>query len=121
MRVFTSHQRSADLLLVKEGFSWPAFFFSALWALWHRMWLTAVLLAAAAAAVGALAENLRLHSVAETALSLGVMLFVGFGANDWLRRSLWRRGYAEGPIVVAPDRDSAEWRLLAAGFGAATA
>ena len=24
---------------VKEGFCWPAFFFSLFWTLWHRLWL----------------------------------------------------------------------------------
>ena len=41
MRVYTVHIADgptgpavADAVLVKEGFSWPGFFFSALWALW---------------------------------------------------------------------------------------
>ena len=44
MRVYTVHMRrpaldpDADFRLVKEGFSWPAFFFSFLWALWSRLW-----------------------------------------------------------------------------------
>ena len=27
-----------DVVLIKDGFSWPAFFFSLIWALWHRLW-----------------------------------------------------------------------------------
>lgn len=52
MRVYTVHVRTPaerldrDIHLVKEGFSWPAFFFSAVWALWVRLWLVAVVLIA---------------------------------------------------------------------------
>ena len=47
MNVYTVHLRrhgldpDRDLLVVKEGFSWPAFFLSFLWALWHRLWVPA--------------------------------------------------------------------------------
>ena len=45
--VYTVHMRrpaldpGTRLRLVKEGFSWPAFFFSFVWALWSRLWLVA--------------------------------------------------------------------------------
>ena len=81
------------------------------------MWLVALLLVAAEAVIAGITEVADLHPVAEIAVSLGVMLFVGFGANDWRRRSLAGRDFTEGPIVVAPDRDAAEWRLVQAGAG----
>ena len=41
-RLYTVHlldDASDDgLVLVKEGFSWPAFFVAVPWALFHRMW-----------------------------------------------------------------------------------
>ena len=125
MRVYTTHRRSAglfadpDLVLVKEGFCWPAFLFTGLWALSHRMWLTALGLFAAGAAIELLSAAVGVGSLVNAALSLGAMLFVGFAANDWRRSSLARRGYIEGPVVAAPDQDAAEWRLIAAETGPA--
>ena len=43
--IYTAHVRgrgrepTSDVVLVKDGFSWPAFFFSLIWALWHRLWV----------------------------------------------------------------------------------
>jgi hypothetical protein len=121
MRIYTAHRRDAgpDLILVKEGFSWPAFFFSVLWALWHRMWLTALLIFAAEVALGALADRLALSPAAEFAVSLGILLFVGFEANDWRRRSLMRRGFDPGVPICASSLDEAEFRFLAADARAA--
>ena len=118
MRCFTVHRRDTGLftepetVLVKEGFNWPAFFLTFLWALWQRMWLTAALILAAQLAGGVLSAWLHLADVAELALSLGIMLIVGFSANDWRRRSLARRRYEESGIVCGRDRDEAELRLL---------
>lgn len=120
MRAYTAHSRARglfeepDLLLVKEGFCWPAFLFGWLWALWHRMWLTALLLLLVELALAAAAERLGLATAAQVALAFGMMLFVGFAANDWRRRSLRRRGFEEGPAVVGANQAAAEWRLLQA-------
>ena len=120
MHLYTTHRRSAglfaapDLVLVKDGFCWPAFFFGVLWALWQRMWITAVVLLAAGATVSGFGEALNLHSATHAALVVGTMAFIGFSANDWRRTSLARRGFADGPPIAASDLDAAEWRLLAA-------
>jgi hypothetical protein len=57
MRIYTVHMKRTGqgkkndpdqgLVLIKEGFSWPAFFLSGLWALWHRMWFWAAIIIAA--------------------------------------------------------------------------
>ena len=57
MNTYTVHLRrhgldpERDVVLVKEGFSWPAFFLSFLWALWHQLWLAAALILAAHIAI----------------------------------------------------------------------
>ena len=57
MRIFTVHLRrhgldpDHDLIVVKEGFSWPAFFLTGFWALCQRLWLAAALMFAAVAAI----------------------------------------------------------------------
>ena len=116
MRVYTVHLRTgaglpdADAVLVKEGFCWPAFFVGILWALWHRMWLTAILFLVAMVAVEAVAQLFALDSTTGTALSLAVALLIGSGANDLRRRALHRRGYDLAGIVAATTEDAAARR-----------
>jgi len=118
MRVYTVHmrpgpeQRGGDAVLVKEGFCWPALFFSVLWALAHRMWIEALgflVVTVAADAAGAL---LGLDRLSDAALALGIALVIGFVANDLRRRSLGRRGYVEAAIVAATDADAAVRRYF---------
>jgi len=113
MRVYTVHLRSGssqpdrDAVLVKEGFCWPALFIGVIWALWHRMWLTAALFFVATAVADTAASELGLDPVRGVALSLAVALLIGWSANDLRRRSLARRGYEMTGIVAATGEDAA--------------
>ena len=63
MRFYTVHILPGDpdpgdsIVLVEEGFCWPAFLLSPLWALWHRLWLVAAILLGAGAIVSAAAAT----------------------------------------------------------------
>jgi hypothetical protein len=112
MQLYTVHLRPGsrgepDAVLVKDGFCWPALFFSAIWALWHRMWLAAVGFVGAGAVVEAATDAIGLDPLSAAALSLAVALLIAFGANDWRRASLARRGYRLTGIVAASGADAA--------------
>jgi hypothetical protein len=119
-RIYTVHVRRArsgatadrDLVLVKEGFSWPAFFFTLLWALWHRLWLFAVLIAASGVALGLAVEYFQLGPVLETALGLAWSVLIGFEANDLRRRALAWRGFALTDVVMGRSLAAAEHRFF---------
>jgi hypothetical protein len=135
MRVYTVHTspRSAepdrDAVLVKEGFCWPAFFFSVLWALGHRMWFTAIGFLLAVVVAEAVTLLLGLDPMTDFALGLGVAAGIGYVANDCRRWALARRGFVAAGIVAAAGTDAAlrRWfdlnppadNLPGAGFGAA--
>ncbi len=118
MRVYTIHHDplSADpdseFVVIKEGFCWPALVFTALWALWHRMWLAFVALLVAGLALESALAISGADDVASLAIGLGYALLVGYGANDWRRRSLARRGNALMGIVAAPDTEAALHRYV---------
>lgn len=120
MRTYSVHMKAAgasvdgDGVMVREGFSWPAFVVSVLWALWHGMWLTAIGLAVAGAAIGGLVAFFGADALAQTVVGIGYGLAVGLAAPDLRRRSLARRGYVERGVVVGRDRATAEYRFLAA-------
>tara|TARA_R110000787_G_scaffold36855_11_gene93836 strand:- start:597 stop:986 length:390 start_codon:yes stop_codon:yes gene_type:complete len=94
-------------VLVKEGFCWPAAIFSVFWALWHRLWMLALLLLLASAAIETGLAALGADEAFRVAASLGFALFVGGTANDWRRYWLAREGYRLCDIVGARNQDDA--------------
>ncbi len=118
MKVFTVHTRCGgldpdrDVVLVKEGFSWPAFFFSFGWALWCRLWFAALAIFAIEVAVNAGLAAMGADPASQAAVSLGVAAAVGLVGNDLKRRNLWRRGYVESDIVTGDGGDAAERRFF---------
>ena len=111
MRFYTVHLRrhgldpDRDLVLVNEGFCWPAFLFSVVWALWHRLWLVTLI------TVFALVVLAFAVAVAGPAAA-GLALIIGVVANDLRRWTLKRRGFVETGVVAGRDRDAAERRFL---------
>ena len=118
MSVYTIHHdpMSADtgseFFVVKEGFCWSALVFTALWALWHRMWLAFVLLLAVGAALELALTMSGADDIAAFSVGLGYALLVGYGANDWRRWTLARRGMDLMGIVAAPDSEAALHRYV---------
>ena len=85
---------------VKLGFSWPAFFFGALWAAAKRMWFPEfplLLLAEASlwlvTGAAAATENGGV-TVLGLAANVAFAVICGRHGNRWLASSLLRRGYA---------------------------
>ena len=118
MRLYTVHVRrhdpdaGSDLVLIKEGFCWPAFFLGPLWALWHRLWLAALVLLVAALALGWAGMLLRLDGLSQGAVSVGFAAIVGFVANDLRRRRLARRHFTHAAVISGAGREAAEGRFL---------
>lgn len=103
----------AETRAVKEGFSWPAFFFSFVWALWHRLWLIAAAIFGFEVAAGVAVEAIGFDVMTQTAISLAMALIVGWIANDFVRRGLERRGLSEKAVVMADTAEHAVARYYA--------
>lgn len=105
MKVYTVHLRregldpDRDLVVVKEGFCWPAFLFTGLWALWHRLWLAAITIIALSAACSMIAKWLGADSLVQGTLGLAVSVLIGFAANDLRRRRLERQGFVDAALL----------------------
>lgn len=118
MRVYTVHLRrhgldaERDLVLVKEGFSWPAFIAGVLWALWHRLWLFALLLVVAAGGINGIAYLTGADSFAGGVLSFALAVAAGWIGNDMRRRVLEKKGFAFVGVVTAGNDDDAVRRFL---------
>ncbi len=118
MRFYSVHLRrhgldpDRDIVLVKEGFSWPALLFSFLWALWHRLWLAAAAIFLAVTTLNAAVYWLRPDALSQAALSLGLGVIVGYLGNDFRRRKLTKLGFAFAGAVSGDDPDQALRRYL---------
>jgi hypothetical protein len=94
-------------VLVKEGFSLGAFLFGPLWFAWNRVWWWALgLLALVLAAAFLLPEGIA------GAVILALQLLAGFEGRDAVRARLAKRGLPMQGVVVAPDLDTAWFRLV---------
>ena len=88
-----------DVVRVKQGFSFQAFFVGALTTLIRRYWWVALLAGAAWYAAGFTGglQDLGTRGIAFAAVLGSVcllyMLFCGFFGNRWLADSLRRRGF----------------------------
>lgn len=101
-----------DMVLVKDGFSWPAFFFTALWALWSRMWWIA---AAVFAVLGLATWGLEAAAIPEDISQIAVLALcatIGMIGNDIRRWHLANQGYSEVAMIGAKNADEAERRFL---------
>ena len=117
MRFYTVHLPGNDVgaedgtlgraILVREGFNWLAFFFAPFWALAEGLWLAAVPLIAALAAIVAVPQVLGLGLLLPVVLGLGYGVLAGMSANDLRRAGLAARGYRLVEVVAAPSRAQA--------------
>ena len=118
MRVYTVHihprrrEPDRDIVLVKEGFCWPALFFSVLWAIWNGLWLVALLFLLLEAGLGLAFDIFLIGPLSQVALSVLLAVAIGFVANDLRRWTLSRRGYQGAGAVVERDLIAAERRFF---------
>jgi hypothetical protein len=116
MRSYTVHAPPEEqpapenFAFVKDGFSWPALFFPALWILWHRLWLTLVwyiVFVLVVAWIGRLSGDTN-----ATILGLLGGLLFAFEANNIRRMSLQGRGWREVGGSSGSNLGEAEVRFL---------
>jgi hypothetical protein len=121
MRIYTVHlKRTADPLFtpdlgaefVREGFNWPAFFFTGIWALVCGLWIVAAILLAGDLGLALLFELVDLDSNSQLWATLGWHVIVGFVAEDLRRWTLRLRGYALAEIVAGESLAAAERRFF---------
>lgn len=113
MKTFTVHLRrdgldpNRDIAVIKEGFCWPAFVMSVVWAVWHRLWRVALGFFAAEVLLSAVLAYLGADWKTELVLSVGLAILIGLVANDFRRWTLERHGFVQSDIVAGIDGDAA--------------
>ncbi|MER2604490.1 MAG: DUF2628 domain-containing protein [Siculibacillus sp.] len=119
MATWTVHARDGDveravatdgLVLLREGWSWPAFLVPFVWAPWNRLWLVFLGWLAATVAIQGL-DHWAGGSVGAI-VSFAFMFWFALEANELRRWTLERRGFALVGLIEAGDAVEAEARFL---------
>ncbi|MBU6140700.1 MAG: DUF2628 domain-containing protein [Proteobacteria bacterium] len=99
-----------DIVLLKDGFSWLAFFFSGLWFLYHRMWKEFLVLIVVNTAFVVLA---KISSGLDRALLEAAFLFlVALNANYWRCEHLKKNGYELVGLVFGANKIDAKLHFV---------
>jgi len=112
-RIYTVHLHdNADPVLVKQGFSWPAFFIAVPWALFHRMWWVAGFFVVLQMVLAALFVTTGMSEAQQAIVSLVVAISIASAADELRRNTLNRRGYRFADVIVEENQDRALRRFL---------
>ena len=98
---------------IKEGFSWAALFLTVLWALWHRMWMIAVLLFAVMSALSVATNFDVIGSGFAALLQFGSALMFALEARSLQVTSLERVGFRRAGLIQASNSEAAELAYFA--------
>lgn len=116
MKLYSAHRSPAslndDVVFIKEGFSWPAFLFSAVWLLVKRLWLAFVVYVAVVMLISSAVWALGLPRSVLCGLLFLVNLWLGMEGNELLRRAAARRGYVEVGASLGRNLEEAELRYF---------
>ncbi|MDX2074146.1 MAG: DUF2628 domain-containing protein [Alphaproteobacteria bacterium] len=118
LKLYTVHTKpGSDHSLTKpvflrEGFNWPAFLFTFLWALYERLWLLALVILAANFAIAAGLRTGLIDQMSGTIILLALQVIVGFSGNDALRKRMRKQGYIFQDIASGDSLLRAEQRYF---------
>lgn len=99
-------------VFIREGFNLFALIFGVFWALYHRMWLIALVLTVVVVSFGLAEEAKLLDKVSLTILQVSFNIFIGFQGNDLRRWWLSKRGYIMSDVVVSDNELRAQQRYF---------
>lgn len=97
---------------VKQGFSWPGFFFTWIWALAKGLVAEGVLILVLALVATIVDLGVGAQGVLSTLVGLGIAVVVGTSGNGWRATKLVERGYRMQTSVIAGSPASAVAQLL---------
>jgi hypothetical protein len=103
--------------LVRDGFSWGAFFFTVLWFFAHRLWLAGLGVLVALVVLVVLCALLSVVPGAAFLAWLLASLLVGLEANSLRRWTYSRRGRPAVGVVTAVDEEEAALKAFATWLG----
>ncbi|MBM5781900.1 MAG: DUF2628 domain-containing protein [Pelagibacterales bacterium] len=101
-----------DIILLKDGFSYPAFFLNSIWFLYNKMWKEfGVLLGVSFSFM--LLKALSIFSLSDVLLLELIFTFIiALNFNYWLVEHLKKQGYEFIGLVFGSDMTNAKMRFV---------
>ena len=119
MRHYTVQQRQdwdtgtdPDVVLIKEGFCWPALCVPLLWLIYRLLLLGLLAYLSATAILSAAVKYTGMEPLLGLLLSVVLSLLVASLANDWRRWRLAAKGYELVAIAAAANLRQAETKFF---------
>jgi len=109
-------QTIEDLVVIKDGFSFPAFWFSIFWFLQHRMWKECFGLVLVNAVLIFALNKGWFGSLDMLTIELGLLLIAGLNANYWYEQHLMTQKYQFVGCVFGENKDEAKLRFISNCF-----
>ena len=98
-----STKKETKPLLIKQGFSFLAIIFNYLWALYHKMWLIALI----TISINIIIKNIEISHIAYSA-NIAILLLLGWFAPDLREYYAERKGFKLSDIILASSEEEAE-------------
>jgi hypothetical protein len=96
-----------DVAVLKEGFSWPAFFFTIIWAFWCRLWMATIIFILAQVALYLFFNIIQLNQLSQGIVFIGLAVMFGYLANEIHQLKLSKEGFELFAIVKGKNKDQA--------------
>ena len=101
-----------DIALIREDFSFLAFFFSLAWFLCHKMWRFALILVLIEYALSTLSDLKIISGVDLAFLQFALLLAIAMSASYWYRQHLNKKGYVLTSFVLAQNEEEARLKAM---------
>jgi hypothetical protein len=101
---------AGEVQAVKQGWCWPAFFFSLIWAMVAKMWELGVGYLVFSIILGIVVAASDGGDGGETLInivSLAINIIFGVNGNAWREKNLLSRGFELRDTVTAANKDGA--------------
>lgn len=98
---------------VQEKFSYVAFLFTLFWALYNRLYTTSCMVLFAILFVAYLVDSSYISNLSALVINtLGISLFCGLNATDWLQNALSKKGFECVGVILAHNLEDAQMRFF---------
>lgn len=101
-----------DIILLKDGFCWMAFFLSIFWFLYHKMWKEALALLIVDIVISLLDFNAIVTGSSKIVLELLFAIMIAINANYWLVENLKKRSYEFVGLIFGNNAINAKMRFI---------
>lgn len=99
-----------DIIMIKEGFSWKAFFFNTVWFIYHRMWKEIAILLLIGITFSFVAK--LSSDFDKVTMQIALFFMVALNANNWLCEKIKNKGYEFAGIVFGSNATHAKLRFV---------